>query len=45
MSVVDLVARCATESCHTSIRLSVCDEWQYDNTHFSEKQWIKFCGA
>ena len=37
MSNIDLVARRTTESYHTSIRLSMCDEYHYDNTPFSQK--------
>ena len=45
MRVMDLVARCTTETCHTSIRLSMCEEQQYDNTQFSEKLRTEHCGA
>ena len=37
MSIIDLVARWTTESCHTSIRLSMCEGYYYDNTLFSQK--------
>ena len=37
MSVLDLVARCTTESCDTSVRVSICDEEHYDDTKFSQK--------
>ena len=37
MSIIDLVARWTTESCHTSIRLSMCGDYHYDNTMFSHK--------
>ena len=37
MYIIDLVARWTTESLHTSIRLSMCEEHHYDNTLFSQK--------
>ena len=37
MRVIDLVAACTTETCHTSIRLPMRKEQQYDNTQFSKK--------
>ena len=45
MRVIELVARWTTGSCHTSIRLSVCEEEQYDNTQFSQKLRTQHCGA
>ena len=45
MSVVDLVTRCTSESCHMSIRLSMCGEQHYDNTQFLHKLQTKICGA
>ena len=34
-----------TWSCHTSIRLSMCEEYHYDNTLFAQKLRIELCGA
>ena len=45
LSVIDVVSRCTSESCHTSIRLSMCEEKQYDNTQFSQKLRTEHCGA
>ena len=45
MSVIDLVTRCTTESCHTSIRFSIGEEQHYDNTQFSQRLWTELCGA
>ena len=36
MSHIDLVTRCAIESSHTPIRLSVFDDERYDNTKFPQ---------
>ena len=36
MRIIELVARLASGSCHTSIRLSMCEEKHYDNTMFTE---------
>ena len=45
MCDIGLVNRCTTESCHTSIRLSMCEEYHYDNTHFSQRLWTELCGV
>ena len=45
MSVIDLVTRRTTESCHTSICLSMGEEKHYDNTQFSQKLGTELCGA
>ena len=45
MSIIDLVARCATESWHTSNCLTMCEEEHYDKTQFSQKLRTELCGA
>ena len=45
MFFIDLVARCATESCQKSIRLSMYEDLHFDNTRFSQKLRTKVCGA
>ena len=45
MRVMELVARWTTGSRHTSIRLSMCEEYHYDNTKISQKLRTEHCGA
>ena len=42
MSFIDIVARWTTESCHSSIRLSMWEEYHYDNKLFSQKLRTEF---
>ena len=29
--------------CDTSVRLSICEEWHYENTKFSQRLWTELC--
>ena len=45
LSVVDLVAIRTTQSCETSVFLSIWEEKLYDNTQCWKKLWTELCGA
>ena len=45
MCVLDLVARCITQSCYRSIRPSMLKEQRYDNEQISQTLKTEICGA